>query len=403
MGNDLTKLEKISASSPWLVRYPLWRANERIRRMVETTRESHLILTVANHFEPAWDGTREGLGWAAQLSRVDDWHKMARRIGAVRDHDGRPFQHTNFYPGEQYHRGILDRLAEMQDEGLGEVEVHLHHGVDAPDTPENLRRSLEEFRDVLAEDHKLLSRGDDGGKPMYGFVHGNSALANSAGGACCGVDSEMRILAETGCYGDFTLSSVHSRAQTARFNAIYSCGRPLDERAPHRSGANLRAGSSPTLPIIFTGPTVFDWSHRKQRRWMPRIDDGVLTAVYPLDFARLRNWRSARVGIRGRPEWIFIKLYCHGFFRFDPEATIGDTMRRFLEDALDRADRTGDFKLHFASARETFNIAMAAIEGKEGNPNDYRDYKLKPIMRGSRRGSASPRPLGRAVEAEAVG
>jgi len=35
--------------------------------------------------------------------------------------------------------------------------------------------------------------------------------------------------------------------------------------------------------------------------------------------------------------------------------------------------------LHFVSAREMVNIILAACDGREGNPGDYRDYRLKPI------------------------
>ena len=31
--------------------------------------------------------------------------------------------------------------------------------------------------------------------------------------------------------------------------------------------------------------------------------------------------------------------------------------------------------LHYVTAREMYNIAMAAIDGKTGNPNEYRDYE----------------------------
>jgi hypothetical protein len=34
--------------------------------------------------------------------------------------------------------------------------------------------------------------------------------------------------------------------------------------------------------------------------------------------------------------------------------------------------------LHYVTAREMFNIAAAAMDGSEGNPNDYRDYLLAP-------------------------
>src|SRR6185503_14570059 len=75
----------------------------------------------------------------------------------------------------------------LQADGYGEVEIHLHHGVEQPDTAENTRRQLETFRDVLAEEHKCLARSVSplDSQPKYGFVHGNWALANSAGGRFC--------------------------------------------------------------------------------------------------------------------------------------------------------------------------------------------------------------------------
>src|SRR6185503_12462240 len=125
------------------------------------------------------------------------------------------------------------------------------------------RRTLEIFRDTLAYEHKCFSRSSQGGAPRYAFVHGNWALANSANGKFCGVDSEMQILADTGCYADLTLPSAPDVSQVPRINAIYECGHPLDQSSPHRSGPSLRVGSQPALPIILTGPLMFDWRQRK--------------------------------------------------------------------------------------------------------------------------------------------
>jgi hypothetical protein len=36
------------------------------------------------------------------------------------------------------------------------------------------------------------------------------------------------------------------------------------------------------------------------------------------------------------------------------------------------------YALHYVSAREAYNIAKAAEDGKVGNPNAYRDYIIKP-------------------------
>ena len=372
---------KFAWSLPWLSRYPLWRARECLRRTLDSHTPRHLILLVANHFEPCWNEDGAVLNWSTQLARIDHWIKQARAIGrAVQDCDGTPFRHTYFYPAEQYHAALLERMAELQAEGFGEVEIHLHHGLDEPDNAANCRQTLEQFRDVLAQEHKCLSRRHGVGPPMYAFIHGNLALANSDAGRYCGVDSEMQILADTGCYADFTLPAAPHRPQVPRINAIYQCGRPLHQRLPHRSGPNLRVGVPPVLPVIFTGPLVLNWRRRLWGLPVPRLDDGALAKNYPLDLPRLYRWCSAHIGVRGRPDWVFIKLYCHGFFPDDQPMTIGEPVQRALEQILDYGDRSGEYKVHFATAREAFNIAMAAVDGHAGEPGLYRDYLLRPLM-----------------------
>ena len=366
--------EKLRWSLPWLIRYPAWRARAWASRLSEGAGSRYLIILVANHFEPPMGPTG--------LPELEKWCKLARATGnAVRDVDGTPFRHTNFFPAEQYNPALLDVMAELQDDGFGEVEVHLHHGVEAPDTAENTRRQLLEFRDVIAERHRCLSRERPEDSPRYAFVHGNWALANSADGRFCGVDSEMQILADTGCYADFTLPSAPDRSQVPRLNDIYECGHPLTEARPHRSGPSLRPGKKPVLPIIFTGPLVFDWSRRINGLPVPRLDDGALAQNYPLTLDRLKRWRNTHITVEGRPEWSFIKLYSHGFFEWDQDAMIGEPMKRFLNEAIEFGDRTGQFKICFASAREAFNMVMAALDGRGGHPGDYRDYKLRPIMK----------------------
>jgi hypothetical protein len=371
---------KLRWNMPWLARYPLSRSRALFHRTL--FEKKHYIITVANHFEPGW--TEGGiLDHKTQLKRLRDYHKLARATGeAVRDSDGTKFRHTNFYPAEQYHSEILDVMSEMQSEGLGEVEVHLHHGVERPDTAEDLRSTLVAFRDTLAERHRCLSKWHEDDTPMYAFVHGNLALANSCGGRFCGVDSEMKILEETGCYADMTLPSAPDQSQVAVINQIYECGGALDQAVPHRSGARAMVnGHQPQLPLIFTGPLMMDWTRRIKGLPVPRIDDGALTANQRLTMARFRRWAAADITVDGRSDWVFIKLYCHGFFDRDQSACIGEDARRFFSEMTEAAEKAGD-KVHFATAREAFNIARAAMDGKSGDPNSFRDYLLRPIMAG---------------------
>ncbi len=372
-------LTKLKWNLPWLTQYPL----SRVRSFMERTafEKKHVIITIADHFEPGWS-VGGVLDHKTQVERLKAYHKMARSTGeAVRDSDGTKFRHTNFYPAEQYHPEILDILADMQEEGLGEVEVHLHHGVDKPDTAENLRSALIEFRDILAERHRCLSKARGSDTPRYAFVHGNLALANSCGGRFCGVDSEMAILNETGCYVDMSLPSAPDESQVSMINQIYECGHDLNEAVPHRSGARVAAnGKEPVLPLIFEGPLVFDWTRRKKGFPVPRLDDGALTANREITKNRFDRWLSANVTVAGRPDWIFVKLYCHGFFDQDQSDCIGEGAKRFFGEMVESTERSGNMKIHFASAREAYNMVRAAMAGKRGQPGDFRNYLLTPIM-----------------------
>ena len=372
-------LTKLKWNLPWLVRYPFVRGKSFLER--NAFEKKHIIFTIANHFEPSW--SENGLlDVDSQRRRLDDYYRLARKTGeAVRDADGTKFRHTNFYPAEQYDFRLLEKLAEMQSEGLGETEIHLHHGVERRDTAENLRKSLVDFRDVLAEEHKLLSRFEGERQPKYAFVHGNLALGNSCGGRFCGVDEEMQILQETGCYVDMTLPSAPDQSQVRMINQIYECGLPLTEKVPHRTGRAVEVfGNEPQLPLIFTGPLIFNWTRRIKGFPVPRIDDGALVYNQPMDLARLNRWLSANVTVKQRSDWIFIKLYCHGFFDRDQRACIGDDARRFFSETIENGEKTSRYKVYFASAREAFNMVSAAIDGKKGNPGEFRNYRLKTIM-----------------------
>jgi hypothetical protein len=340
----------------------------------------HLIFTLADHFEPGIDPTdgQKYVPRAEQLRRLEFWtREYPQAIGRLRDHDGRPFVHTYFFPAEQYDEEQLDMLAEHCHAGWGEIEIHLHHGIPHPDTAANTRRLLTEFRDRLAVRHRCLAAEEGSTQPRYAFVHGNFALANSAGGRFCGVDSEMQILAETGCYADLTMpSSVLHPAQTAKMNSVYECALPLDQAAPHTKGRDLAAGRAPKIfPLIVQGPLVIDFG-RSLLSGRPRIENGAITEFAPLTLSRLALWKKARVQVAGRPDWLFIKLHCHGMNPRQKDAVIGEGFRKFLDELVSGAPGRKE-TLHFVTAREMTNILLAACDGLQGNPGDYRDYRFK--------------------------
>lgn len=370
---------KLKKNLPWLVRYPFERAGNFLTQ--NAFEKKRLIFVIADHFEPGWS-PHGLLSLDAQRRRLDDYYKLARETGEfLTDADGTKFRHTNFYPIEQYDRALLETLSAMQAEGLGEVEIHLHHGVEKPDTAHNLRKTLLEYRDILAERHRCLSRFDDAGDPRYAFVHGNLALGNSAGGKYCGVDEELEILSETGCYADFTLPTAPDESQVPMINQIYECAAPLNTKMPHRTGKSVEVfGKEPQLPLIFTGPLTINWSRRVNGLPFPRVDEGSLAHNQTSDLNRLKRWMSANVTVKGKSDWVFIKLYCHGFFDSDQSASIGEDARRLFSEIIENGEKTNGYTVHFASAREAANMVFAARDGKTGSPHDFRDYRLRAIM-----------------------
>jgi hypothetical protein len=82
--------------------------------------------------------------------------------------------------------------------------------------------------------------------------------------------------------------------------------------------------------------------------------------------------------VKGRPEWIFIKIHCHGGQKRDMEALLGkevDEIFNFLESMF--RDREG-YHLHYVTARECYNIIKATESDERGNPSEFRDYLIPP-------------------------
>ena len=340
----------------------------------------HMIIALADHFEPAIDPEdgQKRVPRSEQERRLEWWtREYPKVVDNWRDHDGRPLVHTYFYPAEQYDEGLLEMLADHCHAGWGEVEVHLHHGTTRPDTAENTCRTLTEFRDRLAFHHRCLAFEEGSTRPRFAFVHGNFALANSAAGCFCGVDSEMQILADTGCYADLTMpSGFWHPAQIEKINSVYECALPLDQAAPHRQGYDLTSGRAPrTLPLMIQGPLVTDF-HRSLRSVRPVLENGAVTGSNPPTARRLSLWKQAQVRVLGRPDWLFIKLHCHSMDPTQKDAVIGDSFRNFLAALVGHAAHRQE-TLHFVTAREMANILLAACDGREGNPGGYRDYRFR--------------------------
>jgi hypothetical protein len=341
------------------------------RRRLQPGEEVHVLVCVADHWE-----SKEGRPPAGvSRERVRRWvEDYPRQFGRFRDGDGRPPRHTFFYPVEEYEPEYLDALAGLCRAGFGEVEIHLHH---EGDTADNLRATLASFRDLLADRHGLLARDRRTGAPAYGFVHGNWALCNSRpDGRWCGVNEELRILRETGCYADFTLPSYPSATQTRKINSLcYAVDAPGRPRG-HDRGVDLGAGPPPPGGLLLIqGPLVLDW-RRRRFGLLPRVENGCLQPNQPPDIRRLDAWLRARVQVPGRPDWFFVKLHTHGAAEWRREPLLSEPMVRFHEALARRAREDARFHYHYVTARELYNLAKAAEAGWEGGVAEARNFAL---------------------------
>jgi hypothetical protein len=360
--------ESTRATARWLLAYA---AQTPWRHAPAGGDPVHVLLCIADHYEPH----NVGVSDAAAMERVDYWvREYPRQLGTLSDSDGRPPQHTFFYPLEQYRAAEVDGLSELCHQGFGEVEVHLHHD---HETAASLHERLLTYKQLLVDRHRLLSRSRDTGEIMYGFVHGNWALSNSRpDGRWCGVENELTVLHQTGCYADFTLPSAPSPTQTRKINSIYYARPNPAVLRPHDVGVNVGAGERPDGSLmLIQGPLVFNWGRRK---WgvLPRVENGCIQPSQPMTMERVNRWLRAHVQVAVRPDWFFVKLHTHGAHEAGRQPLLGRPAVEFHQALADRARADANFHYHYVTAREMYNLARAAEAGWQGSVDAARDFEL---------------------------
>src|SRR5271157_3723758 len=120
------------------------------RRLQPRPRPERVWLTITDHFEPL----SYELDEEAARARVAAWRKQWPEISRRNvDSTGRCAQYCFFYPEERYRPWLLDPLAGMVRQGLGDVEVHLHHN---RDTEAGFREKIQRFTGCLHDVHGPL-------------------------------------------------------------------------------------------------------------------------------------------------------------------------------------------------------------------------------------------------------
>ena len=348
----------------WLPAYAAGTLSRALARRRRRTGLTHILFLVCDHFEP-----RHGIADQRQpAERLRAWRVgYARLQSRCRRDFGTSPVHTWFFPP---HHGVehLAAFSQMVFDGLGELELHYHHG---GDTAETLRAGLQA---AIAQYRRWGFLLEAGAPPRtaFGFVHGDWALDNAAGGRFCGVNGELRLLREAGCWGDFTMPSGNA-CQTRKINSIYyALGDPRRPKS-HDRGIDARAGCSRQGELLLMqGPLGINWGVPGR----PRIENGSLTSDNWGRPDRVRKWLDCNVHVKGRPEWLFVKLHAHGAIERDFDALFGEKayeMHRVLNEQFNDGRR---YRLHYVTARQAYNVARAAEDGSAGDPQAWVDHAI---------------------------
>ncbi len=334
-----------------------------------------IIFVVVDHWEPGGNVPKEN------MRLVNVWMTGYRKLADKHvDSDGRKVQHTFFYPLEAFRGYQVDSLAQLCREGYGDIELHWHH---QDDNSESFRQKLKEGLDSLMAHGALVSPDS---QMHFAFVHGNYALDNSLhidGQNYCGVNDEISILLEEGCYADFTYPALEQPMQPKLVNKIFYAVDDPQRQKSHNSGVQSRVGlkvGSDQL-MIFQGSLMINWCDWRFRTH-PVIDDGNLYYELMPDLERFDLWMKADIHVLDGPNWVFVRPFTHGCLESHGgvEANLGAEMDAMLT-AIEKKYRDSDkYRLHYMTAREAYNIVKAAEAGRTGNPNDYRDYIIKPYL-----------------------
>ncbi len=325
----------------------------------------HIMFLFVDHFEVA-----------GKEPRLRQWLEKYPKLAANHiDADGCHPKHTWFYALDLLREDELKEMRCLVEQNLGEVELHWHHG---HDTDESFKQKLRAGLSVFQK-HGFMRPIHDGSAGCFAFIHGNWSLDNSCGSQFCGIDNEIQLLIQAGCYADFTFPAMHSMAQPSMINTIYYAkdnGRPKS----YNTGRPSQVGIAPSSDefMIFQGPLTINWNDW-YHKWHPTIENGEIghSCTHSLP-VRIDSWMKQNITVKGRPDWIFVKVFSHG--GQDYTSVLGhetDKMHSYLRKKYNDGK---NFFLHYVSTREVYNIVRAAEDGKRGNPNEYRDYIIPPPL-----------------------
>jgi hypothetical protein len=334
----------------------------------------HIFLCIADHFEPGYAEAPLEL----QHQRVDLWIREFPKLAAKhRDCDNQPPKHTWFFPPHYDIDNHLEKMVNLCKLGLGEIELHFHHNriPPFPDTPKSFEKKIKEC--LISYSRFNIFPQDASGKRNFAFIHGDWALDNSRGSKFCGINNELDILVNLGCYADFTFPALYE-SQPAMVNKIFYAKGKNNNAKSYDRGEEVFVGSlQKDRLMIIQGPLGLRLRGMKNF-FLPAIECSDISNNNPPTPGRINFWIKTAIKIKDAGNFIFVKLHTHGAWEGCSQAWFGgsiDSMLKFLE-----AEYNDDIKfcLHYVTAREMFNVIKAVEAGLTEYLLSFRDFIIKP-------------------------
>ncbi|MFC1668272.1 hypothetical protein ACFL1T_02660 [Chlamydiota bacterium] len=352
----------------WIIPYTIFYVRNSRRKEIENPID--IFLCIADHFEPGYgDASIE-----KQRQRVDRWvfdcPKLAKKHCDI---DGYPPKHTWFFPPHYDIDKHLEKLVLLCIQGLGEIELHFHHNrvEPFPDTAETFEKKIQNCINSFSR-FNIFSK-DSTGKSRFGFIHGDWALDNSRGDKFCGINNELEILSRLGCYADFTFPALYESQPKLLNRIFYAKDNPLKPKS-YNTGREVAVGSKDYGDLLIIQGILGIRFLKRINSFFMAIEDSSISNANPPTEKRIDYWINNGISIKGRSHVKFIKLHTHGAWEGSMESLLGraaDNMHSYLESKYNDGK---NYRLHYVTAREMYNIIKGLEIGMEENPVDYRDF-----------------------------
>lgn len=282
------------------------------------------------------------------------------------DSDSRKFQLTFACSGRNSDSTTLHMLTEFCRRELGEVEYLIPWDFSSE---ASMREKLEQG---LRRFNSYGWMSTVGSEVRFAVVRER----NSGDRRETDLWRQVSVLSDLGCYADMSFPGVRSSWPQSRVNTMFMV--TSADYEPRNESDELMAGRlGKGGLLVIKGPSLIDWTDWRFTL-KPYVEDGHLSPEAPPDPGRVDSWIRANVHVIGQPNWIFVKLTIGGL----NDAASAQSLRHSLDRSLMYLEEICNdnemYRLHYVTAREVYNVAMAAQAFKGGNAGLFRDYLIGP-------------------------